>query len=45
MIGARALLSLRSTDGESSQHSLQLQGEYTYVDGERALRVQSDRCR
>jgi hypothetical protein len=44
-IGARVLLSLRSTDGESSQHALQVQGEYTYVDGERALRVRSERCR
>lgn len=43
--GDRVLLSLRSTDGELSQHLLQLKGNDTYVDGERALRVQSDRCR
>ena len=44
-IGARDLLSLRSANGEVSQHVLQAQGNETYVDGERALRVQSDRCR
>lgn len=45
IIGARVLLSLRSTNGEVSQHALKVQGDNTYVDGERALRVQSDRCR
>ena len=45
IIGARVLLSLRSTDGEVSQHVLQAEGDDTYVDGDRALRVQSDRCR
>lgn len=44
-IGARDLLSLRSSNGEVSQHVLQAQGNQTYVDGERALRVQSERCR
>jgi hypothetical protein len=44
-IGAHTLLSLSSANGEVSQHVLQTQGNETYVDGERALRVQSDRCR
>ncbi len=44
-LGDRAVLTLRSSGGEFSQHSLQLQGNDTYVDGERAYRVQSDRCR
>ena len=44
-IGDRALLSLRSQSGETSQHALQVQGSATFVDGERAYRVQSDRCR
>ncbi|HEX2139819.1 MAG TPA: hypothetical protein VHG33_08920 [Woeseiaceae bacterium] len=44
-IGDRAVLNLRSTGGEASQHSLQVQGNETYVDGERVYRVQSDRCR
>jgi hypothetical protein len=44
-IGARILLSLSSANGEVSQHVLQTQGNETYVDSERALRVQSDRCR
>ena len=45
VIGDRVLLSLRSTGGGLSQHSLQVQGNDTYVDGERAYRVQSNRCR
>jgi hypothetical protein len=44
-VGSRVLLSLRSTNSGISQHVLQAQGNDTYVDGERALRVQSDRCR
>lgn len=44
-IGDRVLLSLRSNAGEISQHSLRVQGNETYVDGDRAYRVQSDRCR
>ena len=44
-IGDRALLSLRSRSGEVSRHALQVRGDTTYVDGERAYRVQSDRCR
>ena len=44
-IGDRVLLNLRSVNGEVSQHALTVQGDKTYVDGERALRVQSDRCR
>lgn len=44
-IGARVVLTLRSSEGEVSQHVLQVQGDSTYVDGERALRVPSDRCR
>lgn len=44
-IGDRAVLNLRSTGGEVSRHPLQVQGNETYVDGERAYRVQSDRCR
>ena len=34
-----------SNAGEISQHSLRVQGNETYVDGDRAYRVQSDRCR
>lgn len=44
-IGDRPLLSLRSQSGELSQHALEVRGNETYVDGERAYRVQSDRCR
>lgn len=44
-IGDRAMLTLRPSSGELSRHALQVQGEATYVDGERAWRVQSDRCR
>lgn len=43
-IGARVLLSLRSNEGEFSQHTLRVQGELTYLDGDRAYRVRSDRC-
>lgn len=43
-IGDRVLLTLRSNAGELSQHAVQVQGDATYVDGERAYRVQSDRC-
>jgi hypothetical protein len=42
--GARVLLSLRSSDGEFSRHLIEQRGDATYVDGERAFRVQSDRC-
>ncbi len=45
VMGDRSLLTLRSADSELSQHDLQVQGEAVYVDGERAYRVQSDRCR
>lgn len=44
IIGARVLLTLRGSDGEFTQHTLQVQGEHTYVDGERVYRVPSDRC-
>ncbi|HEX7034242.1 MAG TPA: hypothetical protein VF210_00620 [Pseudomonadales bacterium] len=44
-VGDRVLLTLRSRSGEVSQHALRVQGEATYVDGERAYRVPSDRCR
>ncbi len=44
-IGDRPVLSLRSQNGEFSQHALEVRGNDTYVDGERAFRVQSDRCR
>jgi hypothetical protein len=43
-IGARVVLNLRSTEGVLSQHALQVQGDYTYINGERAYRVSSDRC-
>ena len=45
VIGARVLLTLRDADGEVTQHTLDVQGERTYVDGDRVYRVPSDRCR
>lgn len=45
VMGDRSLLTLRASDGDVSQHELQVHGEAVYVDGERAYRVQSDRCR
>lgn len=46
VIGARVTLVLQSQDGSSSMFGITMneKGE-TYVDGERAYRVQSDRCR
>ncbi|HLT91833.1 MAG TPA: hypothetical protein VKZ85_12910 [Woeseiaceae bacterium] len=44
-MGDRVLLTLQSHSGEFSQHAVEVRGEATYVDGERAYRVQSDRCR
>lgn len=46
VIGARVNLVLQSQDGSSSMYGISMneKGE-TYVDGERAYRVQSDRCR
>lgn len=44
-LGTQVALVLRSQDGSQSMHSLALQNEETYVDDERAYRVQSDRCR
>lgn len=43
-VGDRAVLSLRSNSGGLSQHSLELRGNETHIDGERAYRVRSDRC-
>lgn len=44
-LGTQVTLVLRSQDGSQSMHSLSMQNEETMVDGERAYRVQSDRCR
>ncbi|MGK2927465.1 MAG: hypothetical protein ACSLE2_17765 [Lysobacterales bacterium] len=32
------------SDGEVTEHTLQVQGAHTYVDGERFNRMPSDRC-
>ena len=45
MMGSQVVLTLHATDGQMSQHTLSLSGEQTLVDGERAFRVPSDRCR
>lgn len=46
VIGAQATLVLMSHDGSQSMHSIQMNAEgHTLVDGERAYRVPSDRCR
>ncbi len=45
MMGSQVVLTLNATDGQMSQHTLAVSGEQTLVDGERAFRVPSDRCR
>lgn len=45
IVGDRVLLTLHPQGGGVSQQLLQVQGEWTYLDGQRVYRVSSDRCR
>jgi hypothetical protein len=45
IVGDRVLLTLYSRDAGVSQQVLTVQGEWTYLDGQRVYRVSSDRCR
>lgn len=45
VVGDRVLLTLYPQDGGVSQQVLTVQGEWTYLDGQRVYRVSSDRCR